>query len=220
MASPFELKFGDSPFDGYPRNFADAKALIYARSKKAGVAWILTAGEGLLKAKGKLSSDELTDDAKMEESFNEDTDYFKRLPVIKMAACKRAIDTKSELFTGLNAQGKRDLQASTLEMYYQDANCSFIHALREYFAPKECAKQASSKGNMAQQLRNLLRTDQVVKLLNGDTSDFPEEMENTPWKQPAVKMWMSILDLFEGKGKSGANSFYATMCSTVASVHP
>ena len=105
-------------------------------------------------------------------------------------------------------------------MYYQDANCSFIHALREYFAPKECAKQASSKGNMAQQLRNLLRTDQVVKLLNGDTSDFPEEMENTPWKQPAVKMWMSILDLFEGKGKSGANSFYATMRSTVASVHP
>ena len=75
MASPFELEFGDSPFDGYPRNFADAKALIYARSKKAGVAWILTAGEGLLKAKGKLSSDDYADDAKMEESFNEDTDY-------------------------------------------------------------------------------------------------------------------------------------------------
>ena len=37
MASPFELEFGDSPFDGYPRNFADAKALIYARSKKAGI---------------------------------------------------------------------------------------------------------------------------------------------------------------------------------------
>ena len=110
MASPFELEFGDSPFDGYPRNFADAKALIYARSKKAGVAWILTAGEGLLKAKGKLSSDEYADDAKMEESFNEDTDYFKRLPVIKMAACKKAIDTKSELFTGLTAGGKRELQ--------------------------------------------------------------------------------------------------------------
>ena len=122
MASPFELEFGDSPFDGYPRNFADAKALIYARSKKAGVAWILTAGEGLLKAKGKLSSDEYADDAKMEESFNEDTDYFKRLPVIKMAACKRAIDTKSELFTGLNAQGKRDLQASTSPLRYAESS--------------------------------------------------------------------------------------------------
>ena len=174
MASPFELGFGDSPFDGYPRNFADAKALIYAHSKKAGVAWIVTAGEGLLKAKGKLSSADYADDAKMEESFNQDTNYFKELPVIKMAACKKAIDTKSDLFTSLTAQGKRELQASTLEMYFQDANCSFIHALREYFAPRDCAKQASSKGNMAQQLRNLLRTDQVVKLLNGDASDFPE----------------------------------------------
>ena len=36
MASPFALEFGDSPFDGHPRNFADAKALIYAHSKKAG----------------------------------------------------------------------------------------------------------------------------------------------------------------------------------------
>ena len=220
MASPFELEFGDSPFDGYPRNFADAKALIYAHSKKAGVAWIVTAGEGLLKAKGKLSSADYADDAKMEESFNQDTNYFKELPVIKMAACKKAIDTKSDLFTSLTAAGKKELQASTLEMYFQDANCSFIHALREHFAPRDCAKQASSKGNMAQQLRNLLRTDQVVKLLNGDTSDFPADMEKTPWKQPAVKMWMSILDLFEGKGKSGANSFYATMRSTVASVHP
>ena len=58
-----------------------------------------SAGEGLLKAKGKLSSADYADDAKMEESFNEDTDYFKRLPVIKMAACKKAIDTKSDLFT-------------------------------------------------------------------------------------------------------------------------
>ena len=91
MASPFELGFGDSPFDGYPRNFADAKALFYARSKKVGVAWILTAGEGLLKAKGKLSSADYADDAKMEESFNEDTNYFKELPVIKMAACKRPL---------------------------------------------------------------------------------------------------------------------------------
>ena len=37
MASTFELEFRDSPFDGYPRNFADAKALIYARSKRVGV---------------------------------------------------------------------------------------------------------------------------------------------------------------------------------------
>ena len=211
MASPFELEFGDSPFDGYPRNFADAKALIYAHSKKAGVAWIVTAGEGLLKAKGKLSSADYADDAKMEESFNEDTNYYKELPVIKMAACKKAIDTKSDLYTSLNAQGKKELQASTLELYFQDANCSFIHALREYFAPRDCAKQASSKGNMAQQLRNLLRTDQVVKLLNGDTSDFPADMEKTPWKQPAVKMWMSILDLFEGKGKLVVSSIYAMM---------
>ena len=57
------LEFGDSPFDGYPRNFADAKALIYAHSKKAGVAWIVTAGEGLLKAKGKLGSADYADDA-------------------------------------------------------------------------------------------------------------------------------------------------------------
>ena len=202
MASPFELEFGDSPFDGHPRNFADAKALIYAHSKKAGVAWIATAGEGLLKAKGKLSSADYADDDKMTEFFTNETNYFKELPVIKMAACKKAIDTKSDLFTSLTAAGKKELQASTLELYFQDANCSFIHALREYFAPRDCAKQASSKGNMAQQLRNLLRTDQVVKLLNGDASDFPEEMEKTPWKQPAVKMWMSILDLFEGKDKS------------------
>ena len=56
MASPFELEFGDSPFDGHPRNFADAKAIICAHSKKAGVAWIAAAGKSLLKAKGKLSS--------------------------------------------------------------------------------------------------------------------------------------------------------------------
>ena len=214
MASPFELEFGDSPFGGHPRNFADAKAIICAHSKKAGVAWIATAGEGLLKAKGKLSSDDYADDDKMTEFFTDETNYFKELPVIKMKAYKKSIDTKSDLFTSLTAAGKKELQASTLELYFQDANCSFIHALREYFAPRDCAKQASSKGNMAQQLRNLLRTDQVVKLLNGDAFDFPEEMEKTPWKQPAVKMWMSILDLFEGKGKSGANSFYATMRST------
>ena len=149
MASPFELEFGDSPFDGYPRNFADAKALIYARSKKAGVAWIAAAGEGLLKAKGKLSSTDYEDDDKLEEFFTEETNYFKTLPVIKMMACKKAIDTKSELYTSLNNQGKKDLQASTLEMYFQDANCSVIHALREYFAPRDCAKQASSKRSPA-----------------------------------------------------------------------
>ena len=64
MASPFELEFGDSPFDGHPRSFADAKALIYKHSKKADVAWIMDAGEGLLKAKGKLSSDEYADELK------------------------------------------------------------------------------------------------------------------------------------------------------------
>ena len=114
MASPFDLEFGDSPFDGHPRSFADAKALICKHSKKAGVAWIATAGEGLLKAKGKLSSAYYADDVKMTEFFIDETNYFKTLPVIKIVACKKAIDTKSDLYTSLNAAGKKELQASTL----------------------------------------------------------------------------------------------------------
>ena len=96
-------------------------------------------------------------------------------------------------------------------MYFQEANCSFIYALLQYFAPRDFTKQASLKGNMASQLRNLLHTDQVVKLLNRDPSNFPADMDQTPWTQPAVKMWMSILDLFEGKGKLVVSSIYAMM---------
>ena len=81
MASPFDLEFGDSPFDGHPRSFADAKALICKHSKKAGVAWITAAGESLLKAKGKLSSDDYEDDVKLTAFFTDETNYFKTLTI-------------------------------------------------------------------------------------------------------------------------------------------
>ena len=112
------------------------------------------------------------------------------------------------------------MQAEAVTAYFQDANSAFIGALKRHFAPqKATGKTFTAKGSLSTQLRHLLHTDAIGKILNNDFSDMPANMHETPWHQPAVKVWMDIIDLFEDKGKSGDNSFYATMRTAAASLN-
>ena len=64
----FEMNFGDPQFSGLPRDWAEAKTSVCTESKRTGVAWIVNAGNILLKARGELIDIDFADDDKQQGS--------------------------------------------------------------------------------------------------------------------------------------------------------
>jgi hypothetical protein len=63
-------------------------------------------------------------------------------------------------------------------------------------------------------------TLQMTCIINGENEKIDLETAEQIWDMPVVWLWADILELFEGKGRSGSSSFWSMMCSTVKSVNP
>jgi hypothetical protein len=64
---------------------------------------------------------------------------------------------------------------------------------------------SGSSSNNAENLRAIFAAD-YLRETKTSTESFHPNLLNAPWEIPAVKLWADILDLNEGKGKSGVIS--------------
>lgn len=216
-----DLNFGDSTFTGLPKDWPDAKAIICRVCKRAGLSWMLEAGNILFKAYGEL--EDATDEDQVEAFFTR-KGYFKTLMSVKMQVSKKTISHKNAYYESLNDDEKKELEENNWVTYFQDANSTFLSALRNYMAVTKTSKASNARGNNNAQIRSILHNDEVLRVINDDFSELPFDEKTLifdyPWEQPAVWAWYKLLDLFEGKGKTGVNSYYSTMRTTVGSVNP
>ena len=109
-------------------------------------------------------------------------------------------------------------QAFVFDEFLKSANQAFVNALTKFLLP-DGDKQ---KGPMVEALRAVIMTPSLTKLRQGDFSDWTTSWNYTELAadQPAVHLWVQILDIFEGAGQSGVNSFYGQLTAAVASCNP
>ena len=79
------------------KDWQDAKANICRVAKRAGISFLLDAGNILLKAHGELDQDDLRDEDAMRDFFN-DKGWNKTLMCVKMQVSKKTIDHKNAYY--------------------------------------------------------------------------------------------------------------------------
>ena len=218
-----DLSFGTKTFSGLPKDWQEAKPLICRVAKRAGISFLLEAGNILFKAHGELDSNALHDEDAM-LGFFDDKGWNKTLMCVKMQVSKKTIDHKNAYYETLTDEEKQELEENNWRTHFQDANSVLLNGLRKYMGVTKTTKASNARGNNNAQIRAILHTDEILRIINDDwgESGFDDgtPIYDYPWENPAVKVWCKLLDLFEGKGKTGTNSYYSTMRATVGSVNP
>ena len=218
-----DLSFGTEPFSGLPKDWPEGKATVCRVAKRAGISFLLEAGNILFKAHGELDSNALHDEDAM-LGFFDDKGWNKTLMCVKMQVSKKTIDHKNAYYETLTDEEKQELEENNWRTHFQDANSVLLDGLRKYMGVTKTTKASNARGNNNAQIRAILHTDEILRIINDDwgESGFDDgtPIYDYPWENPAVKVWCKLLDLFEGKGKTGTNSYYSTMRATVGSVNP
>lgn len=137
---------------------------------------------------------------------------------VKSKAIKTVISEKDASFSEMKPEEQTKCKAFVFDEFLKSANQAFVNALTKFLLP-DGDKQ---KGPMVEALRAVIMTPSLTKLRQGDFSDWTTSWNYTELAadQPAVHLWVQILDIFEGAGQSGVNSFYGQLTAAVASCNP
>ena len=199
-------------FSGKPGDWPETKTEIVDAFNSAGAGFVNAMGEQLFKYAG--SGDySVWEEAGLKKHFKE-KNWPIQLISLRSEITKRTLDVKSEEYTGLSDDDKKELRDFKVLEWFQAANRACIKALKDHLVPKK-----DKGGPQAVQLRQIFMTSAVTDIINGDGKVELKTAEEI-WKFPAVTIYADLLALFEGKGRSGTSSFWSIMTAAIKSVNP
>ena len=134
----------------------------------------------------------------------------------KAKAVKSVISDKDSSFTGMKAEEQAEYKDFVFDQFLRSANRSFVDTITTFLLP-EGDKQ---KGAMVEALRAAVITPEYTRLRQGDFQDWTKfDYRKMSASQPAVRLWVDILNIFEGAGQSGVNSFYSQLSAALDDVY-
>ena len=135
----------------------------------------------------------------------------------KAKAVKSVISDKDSSFTSMEEEKQTEYKDFVFDQFLRSANRTFVDTISTFLLP-EGDKQ---KGAMVEALRAAVITPEYTRLRQGDFQDWTKfDYRKMSASQPAVRLWVDILNIFEGAGQSGVNSFYSQLTSALASCNP
>jgi hypothetical protein len=138
-----------------------------------------------------------------------------QLRSIRSQVTKSTLDVKCEEYQSLSDDEKLNLRNYKVVEWFRRSNSRVVKALRDHLLPKK-----EKGGPKSGQLRQLFMTAHMTSIINGDNEEIDLETAEHIWDMQVIKLWVDILALFEGKGRSRSSSFWSMMCADVKSVNP
>ena len=204
-------------FTGNTKDWSAAYTNIVATADAHGWAWIIKMGKQLfnLAGHGSIKDADITDD-QAESHFNKGYSAWRQeMSVMKQEICKKHIDTRSGVYTQLEDTEKKELREYIIFREFCNAQKKALRSLKAFLT-----STTAKKGARGSELTAILSTPTVREIIDGDFTRIRKDDITQVWHTPAVTKFADILELLEGKGRSGAGSFWSSMQESIRSVNP
>ena len=121
----------------------------------------------------------------------------------KAKAVKNVISDKDSSFSAMEEKQQNEYKDFVFDQFLRSANRTFVDTISTFLLP-EWDKQ---KGAMVEALRAAVITPEHTRLLQGDFQDWTNfDYHKMSASQPAVRLWVDILNIFDGAGQSGVKA--------------
>ena len=203
-------------FTGRTKDWPTAYPDIVAAADANDWAWIIKMGRGLFNLAGHGSiRDAGISEQDAEDHFKKKLSWHQELLLLKQKFIKKCIDSRSDHWTTLEAKDKQDLQDYIVLQQFREDQKRALRSLKAYLT-----SAAAKKGERGSELTALLSSTTTTEIINGEFDTIKPEYMAKVWHAPAVVKFADLLELLEGKGRTGSGSFWSSMQEPIRHVHP
>ena len=198
-----------APFTGDPTKWDDIKGAVCTAATANNVSFLIENGMHLFKCRQALNAD--PNDNQATAYFRDHSNANVVYVSMNIQVVKATISETAAQYMALRAEDQLALQRHNVATHVKRANQILLEALRKYFLTK---KQRA----LSDQLQRALDSPVVKNAVAMDFSDWMDNWAHSQyWRQPAVRAWADILDVFQGKERSSINSFWGSLSDAAGS---